>query len=1109
MVALSNLPIRALSPITELTTPTSLRTLRLPLDEGDYQSERNPLSHHDPDEEEDDASVYSQLSAETVRNHSQPRQLSTPTRRRTLSLPPQPAPGGLPPPPRAQVSTKPKLIRRVTPPPASPLLKGSDNENAARRVVIESNMAGVGAGGSLSQEGRARPIGVIDGGSPKRNSSNTHSHLDLHNVPLLDSPSTSQQPPTPPRSRPNSLKKRPKSYHGSGPNSIRSRPNSFHGSPSKGNSTTSLVTPALGLDTTTTPMHVQAEVLVVNPLESGHTSKQSARPTLVTHQSESSLPSRAKSARSTTPTKRSPRRRRVSSIFSSIFGASEDKDKEHVARKLSRHSRKTSGSGISSSGPSPSLSSLFLSDSPVQEDPIGPIQSAIRTSGTFGIRDDGSELSASAPGHIGSPPRHTFDRTGSGNGSITTQSEGVKRILYVENVVSTPETEEGEHAIGTKSAESREASGDSGQGSHSTASDHRTPPYSKVTPIAMVGLLPPNGPHHLHPGSQLSPELSPHDPSLGRSLSLSLNGSAPSRSNSTSSDCHRANILLNQGRLVHTPTSTDVQHSSSSHLPLSGIPGNMVDESIQTSPQSSPAKSTRSRPLPRPPSTTTSPIATPRPTFIPPLPPSTAPATELPLLIASHLLSTHAAALLRHSSSMKEVSETMHKMARESLDWGGVLMGIAQRNESVDGLPRISENQPQHAGGHEGIALPKPAAAFDQPDIPRSGTYMDYGVTPIAPIPTQDPIQQAYNALNGDTPTPSSVPPRTHINSTQPPKPEVRRRKGESLPSDLLKEAQRLGDEGWTNLHKAEEAWSEAMRGLADIIRSQAAEQSNQVEGNGESAAYGAGIASTVPTAGDYSPSLSSDHVNSRYTMPTPLSPVSTALSYPLGSPTTAHRQTSMSFLPDDGDMRSPIPLTPSASSHSHSHLSFPNGIPQLQGHPFQNALNSVTPVLSPMMETDRDHSQSTLKIKIRPHSTQLIPTEPRDYTSEHLGFASSIPSPIPGSAPLSSSAGTDDGRKKMTPSRSTMNSSSNSPHSHGHGQNHASGGGSTIKGTGTGTGGRKLAKKQPPPPPSSSSKTLGTVGGSGSASAAGSFMASENGSMKRNKHWWNRRKDE
>ncbi|WWC97128.1 hypothetical protein V866_004006 [Kwoniella sp. B9012] len=548
-----------------------------------------------------------------------------------------------------------------------------------------------------------------------------------------------------------------------------------------------------------------------------------------------------------------------------------------------------------------------------------------------------------------------------------------------------------------------------------------------------------------------------------------------------------------------------MHHSSSSHLPLSGIPENMVDESIQTSLQSSPAKSTRSRPLPRPPSTTTSPMATPRPTFLPPLPPSTAPTTELPLLIASHLLSTHAAALLRHSSGMKEVSETMHKMARESLDWGGVLMGMAQRNESVDGLPKISENQPQHAGGYEGIPLPKPAAAFDRPDLPRSATYMNYGHSHAAPTPTQDPIQQAYNALNGDTPTLRNIPPRIHVDNTQPPKPEVRKRKGESLPADLLKEAQRLGDEGWTNLHKAEETWSEAMRGLAEIIKSQAADQSNQpdqIQGNGESTGYGANIASTVPTIGGYPPSPSSDHVNPRYSMPTPLSPVPTALSYPLGSPNTVHRHTSMSFLPNDGDMRSPVPLTPSASSHSHSHMSFPNGIPQLQGYPFQNALNGVTPIPIPMMERDRDHSQSTLKIKIRPHSTQLTATGPQGYTPEHLGFNSAVPIsvPSPSTAPLSSSVGTDDGRHKMTPSRSTMNSSSNSPHSHGQNQG---GGESTIKGTTR----RKLAKKQPPPPPSSSSKILATAGGSGSA--AGSFMASENGSMKRNKHWWNRKKGE
>ncbi|WVW81723.1 hypothetical protein I302_103719 [Kwoniella bestiolae CBS 10118] len=1104
MVALSNHPIRALSPITELTTPTSLRTLRLPLDETDYQSEPNRQSRYDQEqEEEDDASVYSQLSAETVRNTPQP-QPSTPTRQRTLSLPvtptppprspnrlnlntsnsslnnsipfpqSQPAPGGLPPPLRTQANTKPKLIRRVTPPPASPLLSHMErSENDARREDVEMNMAGIGSGRSLLQEGRVRSVSLVDSGSPEKNTPSTS--LDLHNVPLLDLPSRSlsKEIPAPPRSRPNSLKKRPKSYHGSRPNNIRSRPNSFHGGSSKANSTTSLVTPALGLDPTTTPMHVQAKVMVVDsqPATTSFT-KPSPRPTLISHQSESSLLARAKSARSTTPTKKSPRRRRVSAIFSSIFGTSEDKEKDHVARKLSRNSRKTSGSGISSRGPSPTPNSpgVALSDSPVQGDPIGPIQSAIRTSGTFGIRDDGSELSS---GHIDPPHRHNFDRTGSGSGSVTTQSEGVKRVLYVENVVSTPEAEEDVHEIaeGSKGASSEEGRR---QGSSSTSSDHRTPPHSKVTPLAMVGLLPSSGQNHPHS----SPELTAHDPSFGRSLSLSLNGSVPSRRNSTSSDYPRINVLP-PARMVYTPTSTDLQHSSSSHLSLSGIPENMVDESIQTSTQPSPAKSARSRPLPRPPSTTTSPIATPKPTFIPPLPPSIAPTTELPLLIASHLLSTHAAALLRHSSSMKEVSETMHKMARESLDWGGVLMGMAQRNESVDGLPRILEQQHGHEG-YEGIPLPKSPVPLSRP-----ATYMSHSVSLVPPTQpgVQDPIQQAYNALNGLS---TAQPPRPgmKLDKIQLPTPEVRRRKGESLPADLLKEAQRLGNEGWTNLHKAEEAWSEAMRGLAEIIRTQATtdEPPTQEHANGNST-YAAGIASSLhpgTSSNEYSPSPSSENVNPRYSA-LPLSPISTTLSYPLGSPNTVHRNTSMSFLPEDGDMRSQLPLTPSASSHSHSHLSFP--IPGLSGHPFQNALNGIPPI-------DPGHSQSTLKIGSRPHSVR--PTfgfqpEPQVYTPEHLGFSATF-TPIPSPAPLSSSLGTEDtsGRNKMTPSRSTMTSSDHSP-------DHPSG--SAI---GASTRGRKLAKKRTPP---SASKIS-----SGSVGAGGSFLASENGSMREKKHWWNRK---
>lgn len=51
--------------------------------------------------------------------------------------------------------------------------------------------------------------------------------------------------------------------------------------------------------------------------------------------------------------------------------------------------------------------------------------------------------------------------------------------------------------------------------------------------------------------------------------------------------------------------------------------------------------------------------------------------SDLPLLIASHLLSTHAASLMRHSATMRESSELMRQLARESLDWGSMLMAMA------------------------------------------------------------------------------------------------------------------------------------------------------------------------------------------------------------------------------------------------------------------------------------------------------------------------------------------------------------------------------------------------------------------------------------------------
>ncbi|WWC66901.1 uncharacterized protein I206_100808 [Kwoniella pini CBS 10737] len=1114
MVSLNQHSVRALSPITELKTPTSLRTLRLPLEEADYLSERS--IHHEGD---DDASVYSQSSAaETVRGpikqqieDSEP--VTPPKRLRTLSSPSNPTPpprsprqnlplsyngsnpslvripfprqnstsnttpcpGGLPPPPRSTSVSKPKLIRRVTPPttpttyPENQAGVPIDRSNVIldrmrEHSAIINNMAGVGAGKSLSQQ-NANPspsddtISGEEGKSPNSDVDYSPIKVDvLHNVPIVTVDSLDEVARIPPQSRPNSLKKEPAN--------LRSRPNSFHGSSSRGQSTMNVVSPALGLYPVAIPGPVRAEDEVVDTIDSHFPLKDSVRPILVSHQSDSSLHIRSKSVRSVAPARKSPRRRRVSSIFSSIFGI--ESDKEHVARKLSKSSRKTSGSRGSSRAPSPNGPT---SDSPVdggQGDFIEPIQTAIRTSGTFGIRDDGSELSNNANKADFGSPRHNFERTGSGNGSVITHSDGVKRVLYVENLVGTPEIEEDKDPDVQQTT--RQLSGD-GEG---LSNQIRTPPHSKVTPVAMLGLLPNGSSVHHSPliAAQSSSELFPPTVRAPSFTVLPLNGSTPSPG--TFKTCNHYRLSHGPGS---TTTSTDVQYSSDSHLPLGGTKENLVDASIQTSLQSSPAKSARSRPLPRPPSTGTTPVGTPQPTSIPPFPPSTLPSADLPLLIASHLLSTHAAALIRHSSSMKEVSETMHRMARESLDWGGILMGMANRTDSSEETHNTYKRS-EDSNGYEGLPFSRPSSSRPDPAPNSSAKHEGF----------HDPRQEAYDTLTRERAARPGIP---NISDLQP-RGEIRKRKGESLPADLLKDAERLGAEGWTNLHKAESAWSEAMRGLTNLIRAQSIAESEGQEDEGQSPT---GMASILPLP-EQMGYLPAQVAHPRYSA-TNFGHHQTSI---IASP-DIREHTSMSFLPDEHDM-SRSPITPSASSQSH--FSFPQA--HVQGHPFQQSQPEI-----------KDHSQNASERTIkRPQSAQLpsrfhdrqfiltkpAPLEPQacsqGYTLEHLRFISASHSPVSASIIMGR------GEEKKTPSsRSTMNSASSHPSTLSY--SHSQEGKSTTKTT------KKLAKKYPYPPTSTSDKASRILGIENVPIPFNGGAGSKNGSLRSEggkKHWWNRKKD-
>ncbi|WRT63640.1 uncharacterized protein IL334_000563 [Kwoniella shivajii] len=1126
MAILSNHPMRALSPITELTTPTSLRTLRLPLEEANYLSERRTSYDQDGQREQnhetDDDSVYSQLSAETVKeqhkdandNQRDADEPGTPIRKRSVSLPvssptPPPrsprriipsskfdtlsspqieytenqlipfppqtstdAPGGLPPPPRSQLPTKPKLLRRITPPVTSSL----DH--------VDRNMTGVGAGKSLSSEIShslpssiySQPLeGTSRNASPFKGSFQglpaEYSESTFHNVPLFIPPSNTSSAHPLPRSRPNSLKKRPRSSYSSKPSSTQSRPDSIKDDQSF-SGPMNAITPALGLDPHTTPMQAQAHITISTESSGSCMSQDNVHPPLISHKSESSLHKRSKSARSDTPADKSPRRRKVSSIFSSIFGV--DANKDHVTRKLSKSNRKPSASGMTTSRESSPKSPMRLTESPVQNEEDDSIQTAIRTSGTFGIRDDGSELSKDR-GQDQSPStimnaRHGFDRTGSGNGSVITQSEGVRRVLYVENLVETPEAGAIDIEAHIETGNARQVSSNGEKGSF---------PHWEVAPVPLVGLLPTatNTNSQVDPPTTHRPVPASHGQVFPHIPPLSLSSMSVSPDTSSADDHYTSSSSGHGPRALSTPNSTDVQYSSSSHLPHIVIPEDMIDRSVHTSTKSSTARSTKTRPLPRPPSSSTTPLSTPRQTYIPPLTSGTSHPTELPLLIASHLLSTHAAALLKHSTSMNEVSETMRKMAKESLDRGSVMMDMAQRSETIDGLPRLRGDPSKH-GQYEGIPLPRRDTLSPRFETYGPGTYeREYNGSN-----QYHPIQQAYDTLTKDNDNLSPLPIRPSV-ARQASQAEIRRRKGESLPADLLKEAQRLGTEGWTSLHRAEEAWRDAMNGLTEIVKAQSLREEDEErnsyheEQTVDEPKRGMGMASTSshrmddPSYPWYAPAQSAPH--SKQSSLRPSSP-NTTVSYSLGSPDTPHKQTA-SFLPNEIDMVSST--TPITLSQSH--------IPLPRPHPFQVRINEVS--FKRMSESD---NRST--IRARPHSLQIPQSRPNlldnvsfgpqispsieneGYTLEHLGIST---------APSSVSNGED----RFTPSGSTMTSSSHSKTNED----------ATIR-KNVPTTRRILAKKHP--------STANSTAGSGSVEHENS---DENETVgRRNKHWWNRRKE-
>ncbi|ORY25181.1 hypothetical protein BCR39DRAFT_544980 [Naematelia encephala] len=192
---------------------------------------------------------------------------------------------------------------------------------------------------------------------------------------------------------------------------------------------------------------------------------------------------------------------------------------------------------------------------------------------------------------------------------------------------------------------------------------------------------------------------------------------------------------------------------------------------------------------------------------------------DLPLLMASHLLSTHAAALMQNSNNLKDLGELMHRMARESLDWGNVLMGMTMKGK---------ENQVQSEEDRRPTPFPfeGPPSSVEQGETEPDREVLvtpDVGeadrLTPIPARPSLTRIRtQSKLSTTSDTHTtrPTTPPQHDHVLS------QLAAAGQADIQASIqwLDEAERLGREGWTSIHQAEAAWMNAMSSLRAMVNS-------------------------------------------------------------------------------------------------------------------------------------------------------------------------------------------------------------------------------------------------------------------------------------------------
>ena len=464
--------------------------------------------------------------------------------------------------------------------------------------------------------------------------------------------------------------------------------------------------------------------------------------------------------------KPSPRSRTISDVLLAFFktDTSEGQSGEQMRRRLSKsRSRK----GNQTSGGFRSMPASRRPSPPPPQDEaadVGQPTAATRNPGAFGIRDDGSELFSDSQ-HVfplTQYPKPWRPQNQSNNGSA--QSLKTRRLLYIEN---SDEAVDDEDAVEKRGQYLKLDSHDADRLTAFTEPIHLDERYPRFNLRSTTSMSLPD-----FPTAGLSPRSSTHS---GNPLPVSLSGQK------TISDKEPASYIPS------TPTCDSHPVSISHYQDAETTRDVTADRSIQTS-----GISFDRRHLPYPLSSKTfnqtSPIGwvdsqtqmherhhlslegSPLLSEPPLGPGSDLPATdaaELPLLVASRLLSNQAAALAQYCQATREMSATMDRMARESLEWGAHLIQIASHQQFSSNAPTMSDGMLSRSS-----SMPASTAFSVGTAVYRRNA-----------LDTHTSLADTYSRFRGMS------------DSLQ-----------YDYPAERKHEAEQLQHQGWTSLHRAEDA---------------------------------------------------------------------------------------------------------------------------------------------------------------------------------------------------------------------------------------------------------------------------------------------------------------